>query len=50
MWPTSDGFAYVTSAGPIHAYGIFSIRSSADGGKTWNYEYSNFDPRHAESP
>lgn len=25
------------------AYGLFSIRGSKDGGKTWNYEYSNFD-------
>lgn len=24
-------------------YGIFSIRSSSDGGKNWEYEYSNFD-------
>lgn len=24
-------------------YGLFSIRSSKDGGKTWDYEYSNFD-------
>jgi hypothetical protein len=27
------------------AYGLFSIRGSKDGGKTWNYEYSNFDKK-----
>jgi|GEM_PF-1082751 len=25
------------------AFGLFSIRGSKDGGKTWDYEYSNFD-------
>jgi hypothetical protein len=25
------------------AFGLFSIRASKDGGKTWHYEYSNFD-------
>lgn len=27
------------------AYGLFSVRGSKDGGKTWNYEYSNFDKK-----
>lgn len=30
-------------------YGIFAIRSSADGGKSWKYEYSNFDRQYAEA-